>query len=223
MKPNLFQKLCSYFWEVPLETSSSEFNEVLQVSLVSNTLQLCSKNAIYSFGEKYDNFYKAFRQIPDFLEQVETVLVLGLGLGSIPYMLEEKFKYDFDYTFVEIDEEVVRLANEYTLQYLECSQQTYSTDAYVFLLQMSQKFDMICMDIFLDDVIPSDFESIEFLKLLKKRLAPRGFVLYNRLTVSASDLKKTEVFFKQFKQVFPEATYMDVGGNWLLCSKKIAA
>ena len=221
MRPNLFQKLCSYFWEVPLETSSSDYNELLQVSLLSNTLQLCSKNAIYSFGEKYDNFYKAFQKIPDLLDEVETVLVLGLGLGSIPYMLEQKFKYDFDYTFVEIDEEVVRLANEYTLQYLESSQQTYSTDAYVFLLQMPQKFDMICMDIFLDDVIPSDFESTDFLKLLKKRLNKGGFVLYNRLTVSAKDLKNTELFFKSFQQVFPDASYLDVGGNWLLCSRQM--
>jgi spermidine synthase len=221
MRPNLFQKLCSYFWEVPLETSSSDYNELLQVSLLSNTLQLCSKNAIYSFGEKYDNFYKAFQKIPDLLDEVETVLVLGLGLGSIPYMLEQKFKYDFDYTFVEIDEEVVRLANEYTLQYLESSQQTYSTDAYVFLLQMPQKFDMICMDIFLDDVIPSDFESTDFLKLLKKRINKGGFVLYNRLTVSAKDLKNTELFFKSFKQVFPDASYIDVGGNWLLCSRQM--
>ncbi|MBK8722921.1 MAG: fused MFS/spermidine synthase [Saprospiraceae bacterium] len=215
MKPNFFQKCLSFIKEVPLETRTSEFNEVLHVSLIKNTLQLCSKNAIYSYGEKYDNFYKTFVAIPEKLEKVESVLVLGLGLGSIPYMLEEKLDYDFDYTFVEIDEEVIDLANEYTLQYLESMQQTFCADAYIFLQQFAQKHDMICVDIFLDDIIPDTFKKTDFLQLCKKRLNKKGFVLYNFLTINDQDIENAKAFFELFKTVFPKSSYKDVGGNWI--------
>jgi len=215
MKPNFLQKILSYFTEVTLETRSSPTNEILKVSLIKNTLQLCSKNAIYSYAEKYDNFYNVFESIPDKLNSVESVLVLGLGLGSIPYMLEEKMGYEFDYTFVEIDEEVVDLANEYTLQYLESMQQTFCTDALIFIQQFSQKHDMICVDIFLDDIIPDDFKQKEFLQLLKRRLNKKGFVLYNFLTVSNKDIDNAQKFKEIFESVFLKNKVIDVGGNWM--------
>lgn len=215
MKPNFLQKILSYFTEVTLETRTSPTNEILKVSLIKNTLQLCSKNAIYSYAEKYDNFYKVFESIPNKLEEVESVLVLGLGLGSIPYMLEEKMGYEFDYTFVEIDEEVIDLANEYTLQYLESMQQTFCADALIFIQQFSQKHDMICVDIFLDDIIPDDFKQKDFLQLLKKRLNKNGFVLYNFLTVSNKDFENAKKFKEIFELVFSKNKVIDVGGNWM--------
>jgi len=94
-----WKRWLSYLMEVHLESSSSEHNEELHVSLSKGRLQLSTANAIYSYADKYENFYKTFEQV-ELNEKVDDVLILGFGLGSIPYMLESKFGKKYRYTGV---------------------------------------------------------------------------------------------------------------------------
>ncbi|MEL6802803.1 MAG: hypothetical protein AAFO91_03355, partial [Bacteroidota bacterium] len=55
-----YKRWLSYLWEQQLETTSSEYNPELTVSLVRGRVQLIAQNAIYSFGDYYLNFRKAF-------------------------------------------------------------------------------------------------------------------------------------------------------------------
>ena len=151
------------------------------------------------------------------------VLILGLGLGSIPIILENKFGRQFHYTAVELDEAVIYLANRYGLAGLSSPITTICADAYAFLMQNEEKYGLICMDIFLDDVVPLPFETDEFLEALRKALAPGGLLLYNRLTDNLRDQKATQFFFEQhFLSIFPQGAYLDVGGNWMLFNHREA-
>ncbi|HAI57462.1 MAG TPA: hypothetical protein DCM04_05945, partial [Saprospirales bacterium] len=60
MKTPKWKYLLSYLMEVHLESSSSEHNEYLHVSLNKGRLQLSTANAIYSYADKYENFYNIF-------------------------------------------------------------------------------------------------------------------------------------------------------------------
>ena len=94
------------------------------------------------------------------------------------------------------------------------------TDAFAYVLQTSETFDLICMDIFVDDVIPSKFEGVPFLEALKSLCQPNGLVLYNRLGLLESDREKTNAFFEQsFKKVFENGRIVDVGRNLMLVSR----
>lgn len=212
-----WKKWLSYFFEQHIESASSDYNPHLYVSLNRGRYQLCTANAVYSFEDLYDNFYKAFQRLDFEALPGKRVLLLGLGLGSIPQMLEQHFKQSFHYTAVEVDEAVIYLANKYVLSNLQSSIETVCADAAAFLDQTTEQFDLICMDIFLDDVVPSVFESEAFLENLKARLHPRGALLYNRLSVTEKDYSKTKAFFEGvFQPVFPQATYYDVKSNWIL-------
>ena len=181
---------------------------------------MCTANAIYSYDDLYDNFTKAFRKLNLEERNIQNVLLLGLGLGSIPYMLESVFDRDYHYTAVEIDEAIIDLAHRYTLQYLESGIDIISTDAQVYVAQTTQTFDLICMDIFQDDVVPEDFEQLTFLENVKSCLAPNGWLLYNRLSLTREDEEKTRAFFEgPFRSVFPQATYLDVQSNWILLNR----
>ena len=86
-----------------------------------------------------------------------------------------------------------------------------------FVHQSTQQYDLIAMDVFLDDVIPDDFEQIEYLSALKSLLKPNGVLLYNRLALDKKDLETTQAFFQdKFLKVFPDGHYLDVEGNWIL-------
>ncbi len=221
MKQPWWKILLSYFWEWPIETISSDEHEMLQVLLIQGQYQLVSPNAIYSYGDLYTNFLRAFKKLKMESWSGKNILVLGLGLGSIPLMLEKKFGRKFQYTIIEFDEAVIHLAQKYTLKHLQSPIEVIHADALAFIDQTSQKFDMICMDIFFDDTIPSQFESVEFLKNISELISANSYLLYNRLALNQADRNKSQAFFDgAFKQVFPEGQKMDVGRNWMLLNRQ---
>ncbi|MEN0003101.1 MAG: fused MFS/spermidine synthase [Bacteroidota bacterium] len=217
MKPLGWKRWLSYLFELPIEQTSSEHNPLLQVLLSRGRYQLCTENAVYSFEDLYDNFYRAFRQIKIEQLPIQNVLILGLGLGSIPRMLERNFHLNFHYTAIELDEEVIYLANKYVLQHLSSPIEIICTDALAYLAQNDQQFDLICMDIFLDDTVPTPFEQVSFLEQLKNALAPDGTLLYNRLAATTADQERSRAFFEgPFRAVFPEGRLLEVLPNYVL-------
>lgn len=213
----------SYLTELHIESAASELNPHLYVSLRQGRYQLSTANAVYSYGDLYTNFLRVFRELDLERLPIDRVLLLGLGLGSIPLMLERVFQRRYHFTAVEIDEAVLYLAGKYALDELESGVELIAADARAFVAQTDEQFDLICMDIFLDDVIPERFEERAFLEDLAERLAPGGVLLYNRLAATRRDKEKSRAFYEQqFRPVFPSATFLDVHGNYILINRRDA-
>lgn len=204
---------------MPIEHLESDINESLHLTMNRGRYQLSTASAIYSYADLYDNFTRTFKRLDFDKLPNSAVLILGFGLGSIPIMLEKKFNRTFQYTGIELDETVIYLAQKYVLNDLESYIELIQTDAQFFMDQTTQKFGMICMDVFLDSQVPKKFESEHFLFQLKACLSPGGVLLYNRLANDTESTNQTRYFFEYtFKNVFPEGSYLDVGGNWMLLS-----
>ena len=107
-----WHKFLSYFFEISIEKTSSNINEHLEVSLFQGELQLSSAKAIYSHGKKYYNFKNLFEKLDLSKLPGKNVLILGLGLGSVLELLEAEDE-KLQFTAIEIDEEVVCLAEKY--------------------------------------------------------------------------------------------------------------
>ena len=211
----------SQLMEIHVESASSEYNPHLYVSLRRGRYQLSTAKAIYSYADLYDNFVKAFQSID--LDKIpgKEVLLLGFGLGSIPTILEKTLQRRFYYTAVEVDEAVIDLASRYTLPDLESPIEIICADAYAFVMQSEAQYDLICMDVFIDDAVPSPFEEPEFVEALKDRLTPGGVLLYNRLTAAPKDVAKTQQFLHEvFLPVFPSGTSIHAQGNWILLNEQ---
>jgi spermidine synthase len=132
-------------------------------------------------------------------------------------MLEKIFDREFYYTAVEIDEAVIELASKYALPEIASPVELICADALAYVDQRPATFDLICMDVFLDDNVPESFEQQAFLQGLKGMLNPKGLLLYNRLAATEKDKKGSIAFFEdRFQVVFPEGAYLDVGGNYML-------
>jgi len=211
----------SHFFEIHIESAASKYNPHLYVSLRQGRYQLCTANAVYSYEDLYRNFFRAFRQIDlDRIPGTE-VLVLGLGLGSIPMMLEKNFHRHYQYTAVEIDEVVIDLAHRYTLDELQSPIEIITADAAQYVQQTDRRFDLICVDIFLDDAIPECFQSDAFLLSLAEMLHAHGVVLFNRLSSLKADRRSSQRFYEEvFLRHFPRGAHLDVGGNYMLINRQ---
>lgn len=220
-KMPLWKKLFSYFYTFKVECASSSINPRLDVVMKQGRYQLCTPNAIYSYGDLYDNFTRSFDAIELDLLDVKKVLVLGFGLGSVPTILEKVFEKQYDYTGVEIDCKVIDLAKKYVLPEIKSTISLICDDAQHFVGSCKEKFDLVAIDLFIDDKIPSVFEQSDFLRQIQNLLSPDGIVLYNRLTDNKKDLLNTQLFYQErFQGTFPDATYLDVDGNWMLLNRK---
>ena len=206
----------SYLTELHVETADSELSPHLYVSIRNGRYQLSTHNAVYSYADKYDNFRRSFEQMDLDALPGERVLLLGFGLGSIPFMLERRFEKIYDYTGVELDPAVIYLASKYTLPDLESRIELVQADAALFLEMREETYDLICMDVFLDQKVPRNMETREFLQLLHDRLNPGGTLLYNRIAVKPSDQAKNRQVLGRMRRVFPVADYFDVKTNWVL-------
>lgn len=223
MKQPSWKRFMSYFYGFKLEHASSEINPQLDLYLKQGRYQLCTPHAVYSFGDLYDNFTRSFDAIDLDILDIKNVLVLGFGLGSIPIILEEVFEKRYDYTAIEVDKKVIDLATKYVLPEIKSSIDLVCMDAYNFVMNCKEKFDMIAMDIFIDDAVPSEFEKEEFLTKLQNLLTQEGILLYNRLSFNKTDKANTKAFYEEkFAPAFPKSTYLDVEGNWMLLNRQDA-
>jgi len=220
-KISFWRKLVSYFHEISLESVDSIDGYPLDVVLSNGRIMLVANNAIYSYDDLYVNYTKALLNLRKDLDNNSHILVLGLGMGSIPFIIEKLLKKNCHYTLVEYDEEVIYLASKYGLSRLESSHEIVCADAFAFVMQNDNTYDLICMDVFNDDVVPEAMTTIAYATQLKELLAPDGVLLYNRLYQFERDQEDTDEFEQNvFSKVFPDYSFLEVEGNRVYCSDK---
>jgi predicted membrane-bound spermidine synthase len=111
-------------------------------------------------------------------EAPKSVLMLGLGGGSIPAYLG-RFMPDISITTVEIDPGVITAAKTY-FGIRETPRMRYRDgDARVFLNRHTERYDLIVVDAYRGGYVPVHLLTREFYTLLKQRLAPGGAVAFN--------------------------------------------
>jgi spermidine synthase len=217
------KQLYSHLHPQLLEEASSPYNPVLKVLLTQGRYQLLSKNAIYSYADLYDNFTKTFRAMDLDALNIKNVLILGYGLGSIPEILEKLFHKRYRYTAVEIDSEVVRLAKKYTIPTLKSKINLICSDAYLYVQEANppkQQFELICIDIFLDESVPKPFLNISFLESVVPLLTKKGVLLFNLLAHNEQARKLGNLYYDLvFSSVFPHSYCFDTETNYILVSR----
>ncbi len=222
MKQPWWKIIWSYFKEIHIESIDSELNPELYVCFSQGQYQLCVKDAIYSFGTKYDNYWDTFSKLDLSQFNGKDILILGFGLGSIPYMLEKTKGFSANFTCIEYDEEVLYLFNKYMASEIKSPLEFIISDAKIFMELNRKKFDLIAMDVFLEDVIPPQFLELDFIENLKKALTKNGLLIWNHLYHSENDRNKADTFFEnKFLSVFESGSFIQTQGNKMILNKKI--
>lgn len=209
-----WKRMISYAVPWPVAQWNTETNGPLSLKLVGGRLQLTSRNAIYAFEDRYTSFARAMYVIKERLPRVQSLLILGFGFGSINMILHRQYGLHPLTTGVDHDEVLIKAFSQY---YAADHITLHHADAKQFLRHEERQYDMICIDLFKDALVPKKFESDQFLQAVADHLAPQGMVLYNRLTMETGLANATENFYHHhFTRFFPEAFYVDTAGNWIL-------
>ncbi len=104
--------ILSYLYPVTVELTNSQWNPVLEVMLSAGKYSLNSENTNYSFGSLHTLFEKTFRKLKLNWNEINDVLILGFGTGSIVEIIG-KYKQDCNIEGVEIDNKVIELGERY--------------------------------------------------------------------------------------------------------------
>lgn len=218
----LWKRWISHLFPIPVRHFATSVHPQLWVTVSRGRYQLSTPHAIYSFEDLYLNFAEAFRHTDLTRLPGKDVLVLGLGLGSVIRILEERFHMNGDYTAVELDEGIIGLAEEFGLADLRAPVTVIAADAEIFLrLQHDRQWDLILLDIFMDDRIPDFFSSADCLDQITRCLSAGGLLVNNRLYRSAVDRSETERYQREiFEPHFPHTAALDVQGNRMLFSDR---
>lgn len=222
---NCFVKLFSYFKPIQLEQLSTPINPYLEVLLTNGKLQLNTPNATYSHENLYSNFFDCFKKIKIQQQQFKKVLVLGGGLCSIPQMLLQKFNQKGSIEVVEIDEAIIVLAKKYVNKAVLQKVQFYNLDALTFCKNnknhKANYYNLICIDVFLDNKTPADFQKNEFIKNIYSMLNKNGIVIYNCFASNSQEKILAQQFYEQtFGTCFTNPKIFNVSGNKMLVGSK---
>jgi spermidine synthase len=141
---------------------------------------------------------------------INNILILGLGGGTAAKVFSQKFS-KAKITGVEIDPEVIRLGKKYFRLGEIKNLKIVCADAIKFINNQFASpagrqvtinyFDLIAVDLYLGEKIPSKTDSLKFLSQLRNLLAPGGFIIFNRI-FWGKHKKEAEIFVKKTKKVF---------------------
>jgi len=123
-----------------------------------------------------------------FQPEPRTILVVGLGGGTLPTAFRELFP-EAIIDIVEIDPAVVKVAEDYFDFTADEQMQVYPRDARVWTkraLGKARRYDLIVLDAFNGEYIPEHLMTQEYLQETRELLAPAGTLIAN--TFALSDL-----------------------------------
>jgi len=188
-----FKQLLSYIIPVKIFQVQSDINKNLEVTWNNGQLVLDSKNTNFSFGSLARVMRTGLNQIgKENLKKYQSILLLGVGGGSVIHLLRKELDCKATITGVELDEKILALAN----RYFELDQfdnlEIVITDAQQFVKTAHAKYDMIVIDIFQDNTMPDFLFTTEFIKNIKTILTIEGTVLFNTITTLSADFERNK-------------------------------
>lgn len=188
------KKLLSYV--VPfIKKIPSEINGTLEVTVIDGKKILDTAHANYSYGELQKILKYGLQQLD--LSNVNSILLLGLGGGSVIKTLKDDFNYRGHITAVEIDPVIIDIAEtEFEIRPTE-NLQIICADALEYVQQTRDQYDLIITDIFIDNKIPQELYELTFWKALSGLVAPSGAILLNTIERTAASLEPVKAFMKK--------------------------
>jgi spermidine synthase len=199
------------FTERVVYRTSSSFNPTLEVVRSGNHLVLDSKSVNYSYGGLHRAFRQLFRKIGINKLNIQDVLVLGFGVGSIASILQYEYKIDCKIIGVEIDKAIIGIGKKYfnldTFRNLKVIEQ----DAFQFMESNTKTFDLLIVDLYIDKDVPTQAETIEFIGIIKKALINGGHLIFNKWVYNDTSQDSADRLEYLLKETFSNLTIYKTG------------
>lgn len=189
------------FWEKTLWEGESPYNGKIKVKESKGVRRLVAQGYTQSRSlddvGKTNHYWDRFRENLPQISNDSTVLILGLGGGTIAEILKNKYD-SLKIKGVEIDPIIVELGKKYF--YLDDkSIDIVVEDAGKYIGKDSSKYDIICVDIFSRDKVSNLLDSKKFLTQVQNHLKKEGVVIINRICRNQGE---DDDFVENMKKIF---------------------
>ena len=195
----MLQKLLSYFIPITIYKKNSALSKSLEVTWNNGQLVLDSKSTNYSYGSLQRILKKGLKFIGfERIRNFESVLILGVAGGSVIKTLVNEIKYTGKITGVEIDKNIIEIANQYFKLNEITNLEIIIADAFEFVLKTKETYDLIIIDIFQDTVMPNFLFEDFFINRINALLNLNGFILFNTMVINTKQEERNLLYKSKF-------------------------
>lgn len=220
----MFQKLFSYLVPINIYKKKSDLSHSLEVTWNNGALVLDSKNTNYSYGSLQRILRKGLKYIGyERIKKFDSVLILGVAGGSVIKTLVEEINYKGKIIGIEIDRNIISIANKYFELDKIPNLEIIIEDAFEFVLRTKETYDLIIIDIFQDTTMPNFLFQDFFINHINKLLKVNGFILFNTMVLSEKDNERNTEYKSKFNENYSLRLYPKVEvHNELFTIKKLS-
>lgn len=198
----MLKRLLSYIIPINIHKQKSSVSKNLEITWANGELVLDSKNTNYSYGSLQRILRKGLESIGfDRILKMNHILVLGVAGGSVIKTLSEEIKFRRKITGVEIDPEIIKIANSYFNLDKISNLEIVIDDAFEFVLKTKDRYNLIIIDIFQDTTMPNFLFEEFFQNRTCFLLEEKGIILFNTMCLSEKDNLRNK---KYLENVNPE-------------------
>jgi spermidine synthase len=195
----MFKKILSYFYPITIYKETSTISKSIEVTLYNGKMLLNTENTNYSFGSLQSILKTGLLDIgATEISRMESVLILGVAGGSIIQTLVSDFSFSKKITGVELDQEIIHIANSYfdldKIPNFKC----VIADAEKFVQTDTSHYDLLIIDIFKDTEMPEFLFQESFISNCKQLLNKNGYILFNTMHLNKNNLSKIEAYLSHF-------------------------
>jgi spermidine synthase len=221
----MLKKVLSYLIPIKIHTEKSSLSKSIEITWANGQLVLDSENTNYSYGSLQRVLRYGLKNIGfDKIVKMEHILILGVAGGSVVKTLVDEIKFSGQITGVEIDPDIIKIANQYfklnEIQQLEI----IIDDAFEFVLKTKEKYDLIVIDVFQDTTMPNFLYESYFTNRVCYLLKSKGFVLFNTMLLNKQDNLRNEKYIANFCTVnhnIKSIPRIEVHNELIVIEKKI--
>jgi spermidine synthase len=138
------------------------------------------------------------------------ILVVGLGGATLPTFLRKHYP-DATIDIVEIDPEVVDVARKFFGFREDERMRAHVADGRRFIESLREPYDVIFLDAFGARNVPAHLTTQEFLRAVRRAVAPSGVVVGNVWRRASNPLY--DPMLRTYQEVFDELFILEVAGD----------
>lgn len=195
----MIKKIFSYLIPIKIYETKSALSKSIEVTWTNGELVLDSENANYSYGSLQRILRLGLKNIGyEKIVPMNHILVLGVAGGSVIKTLVDEIKYKGKITGVEIDAEIIKIANTYFKLDEVKNLEIVIADAFEFVLKTKTKYDLIIIDIFQDTAMPNFLFETFFTNRVCSLLKNHGFILFNTMLLNESQNLRNKKYVSEF-------------------------
>lgn len=198
----MIKKILSYFIPIKIHNVKSAVSKSIEVTWANGELVMDSENTNYSYGSLQRILRLGLKTIGfDKVVAMEHILVLGVAGGSVIKTLVDEIKFKGKITGVEIDPNIIKIANQYfNLDQVE-QLEVIIDDAFEFVLKTKDKYDLIIIDVFQDTTMPNFLFETFFTDQVCFLLRSKGVVLFNTMLLNENHNVRNLKYITEFNNV----------------------